>query len=181
MSATMYAWKILNTDKGEKNGHLTPPKASPPPVYEANSAVNAFDVTAAFSDLSLQNSSTPTVDQCIAHLKLLEAFHQLREDVALHDGLFGIKDSFASGDEPQHREFLTQIREKRWEVYVTKAAKRFESWWEKAIEPNAQPFQQSDVMSTTQYLQWGTALSIGQGQVPPLGRFAFFILHLRHY
>lgn len=175
----MSTCKILNADKVDKKGHLTTPKASPPPVYEANSAGNAPDITAAISELNLQGSSTPTVDQCIVHLKLLEAFHQLREDVALQDGLFGVRDSFVSGDERQRGELLSQTREKRWAVYVAKAVKRFESWWEKAIEPNAERLQQTEVLSiTTQNIQLGIAAFVGRDQMPPLGGLVFLVIRL---
>ena len=74
---------------------LLPKYQSPPPAYIANTSgetnANPQNLTAAFSNLKLDDSIIPNPDQCIAHLKLLEAFHQLREDTALHDGLFNIQ------------------------------------------------------------------------------------------
>lgn len=123
----------------EKHGLPTPPNDSPPPpAYAlAESNVDVPDITAAFSSLNLAPSVKPTPDVCIAHLKLLEAFHQLREDVTFEDGRFGINDAFAdAGKSDQERAgLLTKIREKRWQVYVTKASKRFERWWTTCVEP----------------------------------------------
>ncbi len=109
-----------------------------------------LDFTAAFSNLNLTAShvpSPPSPDKCIAHLKLLESFHQLREQVALTDGLFGIKDGFVPSDlsEAKRAELLTKMREKRWAVYVAKAAKRFEKWWETCVQPEAQPTRQKEI------------------------------------
>ena len=121
----------------EKKGPLTPPNSPPPPYAHSESNSNVPDITAAFSNLKLAPSAKPTPDVCIAHLKLLEAFHQLREDIPLVDGRFGIKDAFSDGGESveERTELLTKIREKRWQVYVTKAAERFERWWTTCVEP----------------------------------------------
>ena len=78
-------------------------------------------------------------DQCIAHLKLLECFHELREAIATTDGLYGIKDDFvpSSLDERSYATLLSKVREKRWSIFVAQAAKRFESWWQYCVEPKA--------------------------------------------
>lgn len=105
----------------------------PPPFYDETGPP---DVTAVFSNLNLFEASTkPTPSQCLAHLKLLEAFHQLREDVATTDGLYGIRDDFATFGEPreQRMNVLAKIREKRWAIYVTNASLRFERWWKCCI------------------------------------------------
>jgi hypothetical protein len=137
---------------------------------------NTSDLTAAFSNLALHlQSPKPTPDQCIAHLKLLEAFHQLREDVATTDGLFGITDSLVPAHgllETQRIDALRKIREKRWAVYVASAAVRFERWWERSVEPGA-------VMIRQNQLDVGKSLGVeGNGEkswsfskddLPPLG------------
>ena len=113
---------------------------SPPPAYTTNdSNPEPPDITAAFSNLVLENSSVPLPDHCIAHLKLLEAFHQLRENIALRDGLFNIFDSYAHSQysDSEKANVLTQIREKRWAIYIAKAVKRFEVWWTRCIQPDA--------------------------------------------
>ncbi len=124
--------------------HFSTPPTSAPPVYTPHLP----DITAAFSNLDLTTiGSKPTKDQCIAHLKLLEAFHQLREDTATRNGLFGIWDSFvpAIGSDREQAEVLLKIREKRWAVYVAKAASRFEKWWQTSIQPGSLMVQQTDL------------------------------------
>ena len=147
-------------------------KTLPPPSYAENDP-NVFDTTAAFSNLKLNASRTPTADQCIAHLKLLEAFHQLREDIALTDGLFGICDDFADTKvtAPEKAELLVKIREKRWAVYVARAAKRFEKWWTACVEPNAQMLKQRDIPATfSQKVHMGNCLDFDCDNLPPLGK-----------
>lgn len=143
-----------------------------PPTYDAS----ASNLTAAFANLDLKVARIePTKDRCIAHLKLLEALHQLREDIATTDGLFGIKDSFVPAHLPQREQaaVLLKIREKRWAVYVAKAASRFETWWEKSIQPDARMLRQGDIDSGA----W-KGNDVGRGEdvlpfspenLPPLG------------
>ncbi|KAL8865671.1 MAG: hypothetical protein Q9174_006762, partial [Haloplaca sp. 1 TL-2023] len=108
----------------------------PQPCDELASSTNAART------VDSEHHQKPTVDQCIAHLKLLEAFHQLREDVATTDGLFGIHDYFvdelyddkATSTRP---ELLRKIREKRWAVYVTKAQQRYQKWWLQGKDRNS--------------------------------------------
>ena len=88
------------------------------------------------------NEQTPNAESCLAHLKLLQAFQVLREDVSQRDNLFGIKDSFALSagpDDQKQKEMLAKIREKRWLIYVTKAATRFEKWWDNCLLKSRSP------------------------------------------
>lgn len=162
----------------EENGLSTPSNDSPPPppAYaksESNSTV--LDITAAFSGLNLTPSAKPTPDVCLAHLKLLEAFHQLREDVAFEDGRFGIDDAFADAGESdrERAELLTKIREKRWQVYVTKASNRFERWWTTCVEPNDESNRllgQGKILSVfKQSPDVGERLVWSKDYLPPLG------------
>lgn len=135
-----------NDKSMEKNAYSTSLDEIAPPTYDAGPS----NLTAAFANLNLRPTRVePTKDRCIAHLKLLEAFHQLREDIATTDGLFGIKDSFVPAHLPQREQaaVLLKIREKRWAVYVAKAASRFETWWEKSIQPDARMLRQGDIDS----------------------------------
>jgi hypothetical protein len=52
------------------------------------------DITAAFAALNLTNEPLrlPTADTCLAHLKLLYAFRNLKDDIGYTDGLWGIND-----------------------------------------------------------------------------------------
>ena len=150
---------------------------SPPPSYYASTSQEPpIDISSAFANLTLNQVSTPaqkpTVDQCLAHLKLLEAFHSLREDISQQDGLFGINDDFATADTEQERaQHLAKIREKRWQVYVSKASKRFEAWWETCIMPNAQRQTQSAVMTVTRSPWTGKTLKFERVNLPPLGKY----------
>lgn len=56
------------------------------------------DITAAFANLSISSTpKDPTVETCLAHLKLLYALQSLKEDVGYMDGLWNIWDSRADG------------------------------------------------------------------------------------
>lgn len=173
----MFDSKHTQAQSAEKHALTTPPKDSPPPSYAVNDTNNVPDITAAFSNLDLtasHSSNPPSPEKCVAHLKLLESFHQLREEVALTDGLFGIRDGFAPYDlsEVKRAELLTKIREKRWAVYVTKAAKRFEKWWELCIQPEAQPLRQKEIpVAFGQKPTEGPVLAFGRNHVPPLGTY----------
>lgn len=158
-----------------KNVCSSPPKETAPPAYEASPS----DQTTAFSELNLTSeTSEPTSDRCIAHLKLLEAFHQLREDIATTDGLFGIKDSWVPADLSRQEQaaVLLKIREKRWAVYIAKAVFRFEAWWEKSIQPSSKMLQQFDIRCGTgkrdDAERGEEVLPFVPDNLPPLGEFA---------
>lgn len=156
----------------EKNSYPSPPEELAPPTYDAN----PVNLTAAFSSLNLTGDGRePTRDRCIAHLKLLEAFHQLREDIATSDGLFGIKDSIVPADlsPPDQAAVLLKLREKRWAVYVAKAASRFETWWEKSVQPDSRMLRQGDIASGAwqrdDEARRGRVLPFTRDNLPPLG------------
>ena len=113
-----------------------PEKPELPPGYDENSEPN---LTAAFAKLALnQRGISPSVDECIAHLKLLEAINQLRDDVATQDGLYGLKDSMVpeTASDKTRSQTLTHIREKRWAVYVNIAVKRFQKYFQ-TLQPES--------------------------------------------
>ncbi|KAF2197879.1 hypothetical protein GQ43DRAFT_434772 [Delitschia confertaspora ATCC 74209] len=76
----------------------------------------------------------PTPAECFAHLKLLHAFHKLRNEIANHEGLYGIhlyEAPAGPSSKPVLQDFetyLEKLREKRWTIYVTKAVDRFSKW-----------------------------------------------------
>lgn len=158
----------------EKNGptYVTLSKQeSPPPSY----AATPHDLTAAFADLRLDKSSAiPTANQCKAHLKLLEAFHQLREAIGTNDGLYGLSNNLAAAAADNGRqEVLMKICEKRWAVYVTRAASRFERWWNVSVEPGSRMLQQDDLAPEGSFATIASGvgpLSITQDNLPPLGK-----------
>lgn len=103
--------------------------------------------TSMLDDIALESlGQTPTVDHCVVHLALMDAFARLREDVSSRDGLFGISDELAElarllpSEQASALERLDQIREKRWAVYVCRAVDRFERWWGRSLDkiPNAE-------------------------------------------
>lgn len=86
------------------------------------------------SDSSVDDTSgLPNVQQCHSHLLFLNALHNLRQDVSNRDGLFDLFDEDAGlhskSDGGVENAAIEAIAEKRWAVYVTRAAKRFEAWW----------------------------------------------------
>ena len=147
----------------------TPRNTSPPPSYSADSP----DITAAFSNLNLGRKSTkPTRDQCIAHLKLLECFHELRETIATNDGLFGIYDSFAEQNLSGSAKaaLLLKIREKRWSIYVAKAAKRFEAWWQYGVERFSKMERLQDPLHLSGAMERAVSLESMKNYLPPIGK-----------
>ncbi|KAK8050282.1 hypothetical protein PG994_012012 [Apiospora phragmitis] len=91
-------------------------------------------------NLSCDASPTPAVDTCLAHLKLLRAFEELKNRIGLTDGLWDIWDSRAQkanrggpGRSNDTLDILVKLREKRWAVYVARAVDRYEAWWKSFV------------------------------------------------
>lgn len=131
----------------------------------------------------------PSQEQCIAHLKLLETFHQLKEDIGTTDGLFGISNRLADGNSQQEA-VLTKIAEKRWAIYVARAADRFEQWWQSSIP--ASTFRPSGPIEQ-QYMAYDNRfefeslvdrcwpMQFDEHRLPPIGMFEVFgPLIIRH-
>ncbi|KAL2255371.1 hypothetical protein VTK26DRAFT_3506 [Humicola hyalothermophila] len=162
--------KSQSNDNGSAN-------AAPPPIdhvdiYQANrqnpaignpaqfpsqnAGESQINVTAAFENLHLSNlPSDPSVDTCLAHLKLLFAIQNMKEDIGFTDGLWGLWDARAGpnsqmasllsrpgvdkghapapaiGERMQDKTLaaLSKIREKRWALFVAQAVDRYEAWW----------------------------------------------------
>lgn len=143
---------------------------APPTFDQAQAAPHAQndaetgDLTAAFGKLDLSNlPADPTVDSCLAHLKLLFAIQWLKEDVGFTDGLFDLWDARAGAVDPvlkarpekekgtekkekdapepspaerlrnENLKTLSKIREKRWALFVARAVDRYERWWRSLI------------------------------------------------
>jgi hypothetical protein len=137
----------------EKQGGIPPnsqPAASeaPPPSYTATANApgpSLDEINASFSNLQIDDGpkNFPDTNLCLAHLKLLEAFFILKQEVGYTDGAFDIWDSRAPGTDESvandemarntRKEALSKIREKRWALYVAKAVHRFEIWWTKVL------------------------------------------------
>ncbi|KAK4129812.1 hypothetical protein N657DRAFT_640483 [Parathielavia appendiculata] len=176
--------------------HLTSPESSdspkrnsdpvdtPPPAYSARApsdacyAHNAIEnqavsLTAAFEDLVLSDLPVdPSVDTCLAHLKLLFAIQWMKEDVGFADGLWGLWDAQAGPMDPVHRrrpekvkkekdepepsaeeklreenlKTLSLIREKRWALFIARAVHRYETWWKSLMDVFPQrPLSEADM------------------------------------
>ena len=148
-----------------------PASDSPPPSYAQSEPTNVVD---AFANLSFSTPSlTPTVDQCIVHLKFLEALNQLREDVGTKDGLHGLWNDFAPtlADEQKTAKIAAMICEKRWAIYVTNATLRFEKWWSAIVKPGTKMATQADMESPyfPNVVKSGKPLVLTRDTMPPLG------------
>lgn len=123
---------------------------SPPPSYtaandQADYTSPPADLTAGFAKLKLDSSNSeavPRPQECIAHLKLLECFYRLKQQIGSAEGLFGISDPFMnpdvrrqSGDEEELNKIRALVSEKRWQVYLSRAVHRFEAW-RNSLQPN---------------------------------------------
>lgn len=88
------------------------------------------ELNSAFSNLNISQTALPFPDEdhCFAHLKLLNAFYNLKEDVGYTDGLFGLWNSRYEAADDREAVFA-RLREKRWVLFVARAAERFEIWW----------------------------------------------------
>lgn len=103
-------------------------------------AASAEELNAAFSSLNISEVPLPfpTADNCLAHLKLLHAFHALKEDIGYTDGIFGLWDSRVEVyklEDNDRDQALAKTREKRWAVYLARAVERFEEWWANVLCP----------------------------------------------
>jgi len=135
--------------KLEKAGVVADPEQSdadsPPPSYDALSNAPALSpedidqLNSGFSSLSLPSvAHEVNPDTCLAHLKLLFAFHNLQETIGYTNGLWDIhigpqSDSMVLQDirdvNDETKQLLIVLREKRWAIYVAKAVDRYEAWW----------------------------------------------------
>ncbi|MCJ1343084.1 hypothetical protein MMC31_001275 [Peltigera leucophlebia] len=107
--------------KPKEKGQVRIPAPENPPLYAVDAPAHVPDIDAGLSTLDLN------------------IFHQLRKDIALHDGLFGIWGSFvpSTRSEREQAEILLKIWEKRWAIYVAMVVSRFEEWWQVSVEPGA--------------------------------------------
>ncbi|KAI1119297.1 hypothetical protein F5Y14DRAFT_460544 [Nemania sp. NC0429] len=127
-----------------------------PPSYNAAAATSLSpedidQLNSAFSSLKVPLiADEVTVDTCLAHLKLLFAFQTLKEAVGYTDGLWQIYDSEVSPDKEGKN--LSLLREKRWALYVARAARRYSAWWNSfPIDPLTEDHMLADTPNYTQF------------------------------
>ena len=122
----------------------------PPPDYTESGDVPPPDYTAGFASLSISDEPSldiPQVNETIAHLKTLECFYRLKQNIAATDGIFGIHNvkivdiARASNLEDVNgaSEFLPRLAEKRWAIYVSRAVDRFHAWVSTAVPADPMP------------------------------------------
>ncbi|KAK3693374.1 hypothetical protein B0T22DRAFT_505080 [Podospora appendiculata] len=181
--------------------------------------VDSINLTAAFEKLSLPNGpSKPTADTCLAHLKLLFAIQSLKEDVGYTDGLWGLWDSLAgpldqalsSHDDKKEKDgsstyedvkkklqnkklqILSQVREKRWAIFVARAVERYDAWWksfggrqltEQDMQtPSVTPYQNNDQESLAAYIAFPTnteaTIMWTEKMLPPLDVLMVWHTHM---
>lgn len=112
-----------------------------PPVYEEFEVPHFAEdaetqLREAFYHLNLcqEPSAIPTIDTCLAHLRLLRAFEDLKTRVGYSDGLWDIWDTRAhNASRNAADDVLAKLREKRWAVFVARAAERYEAWWKSFV------------------------------------------------
>lgn len=158
------------------------PLPAPPTYVEVDDDTN---LSSAFDKLSLSNSpSDPTPETCLAHLKLLFAIQGMKENVGYTDGLWGLWDSCAGPldqsaqsverkMQDQQLQILSQLREKRWALFVARAVERYRAWWTLF---GGRPLREEDMMvqNSTAYVEFPG--SVGSEEIewreemlPPLG------------
>ncbi|KAI1338720.1 hypothetical protein F5Y15DRAFT_424264 [Xylariaceae sp. FL0016] len=179
--------------------------SNPPPQYAVNGdggspAGNvAFeptdDLTSAFASLDLPPiAGDVDANTCLAHLKLLFAFQNLKDEVGYTDGLWQIYDSRALSSheaksqvvekglklEDETAQKLAMVREKRWALYVARAVDRYEAWWNTfATDPlaewdmEAKKPQQKYILFTSQ-----PPLSWTEMMLPPLDVLMVWHAHM---
>lgn len=196
---------------GERTPDSPPSDAGAPPPYQTPGAGTNdapppdFDVTSAFANLTLApGPNPPTADSCLAHLKLLYAFQTLKEEVGYTDGLWGLWNSRAEGivriqrqddegnvseevkdvskDPAAAQVALSQVREKRWALYVARAVDRYEAWWRSMRDGPPLTMNDMDKRGNQSYDLFPDA---GSGslwtleQLPPLGKDQVFDFSFR--
>ncbi|KAK4249025.1 hypothetical protein C7999DRAFT_39873 [Corynascus novoguineensis] len=182
-----------------------------PDVTDADIA----NMTAAFDSLNLSNLPVdPDVDTCLAHLRLLFAFQWMKEDVGFTDGLWDLWDSNAGRIEEWMRrpekgpigerqatedgdaerkvlmgdktmKYLSNIREKRWSLFVARAVDRYQIWWQYLMEfLPGEPLKEynMDTPGSRQYSEFtcqsGSVLHWREDMLPPLDVLMVWHTHM---
>ncbi len=198
---------VIKPDAPGKEAEQISNGAAPPPAYQEPANTGHApdqppdqppDLTAAFAKLSVSNAPrNPDPDTCLAHLKLLAAFQNMKEDIGYTDGLWNIWDTRADNaeldsnlndvppaktteNEPDKMAVLSKLREKRWALFVARAVDRYEAWWSSMFRPSLT----EQIMATPRHSSYETFPSVGDPltwtsiMLPPLGKPRFSRLRL---
>lgn len=166
--------KVEETTRAEQSdGDAAPPNyndatatsLSPEDIDQLNSAFSSLNVPLIAEGV--------TVDTCLAHLKLLFAFQTLKEAVGHTDGLWQIYDNQVSPDKEGKN--LSLLREKRWALFVARAADRYEAWWDSFHEdPLTEDHMFADTPDYTRFASDApfdlTTFAKRSDMLPPLGK-----------
>lgn len=166
-SAAAYASKEVLPSYAPEDPNTEPQGPGPSPE----------ELNAAFASLTLTTSAPafPVADQCLAHLKLLSAFHILKEDIGYTDGMFGLWDAKCEMLENKD-ETLAKMREKRWTLYIARAVERFEAWWLGVVcaLEESRRLECKDMVVTcrpfAQFTQIGRVQTWTPDMLPPIGK-----------
>lgn len=135
-SVTVYAASSRRSSNASSPSEITD--------HHGENAITPPDMAAGFRNILIGGrmaESFPLVNECIAHLKVLECFYRLRQSIGSTDGLFGICNSVVTdspiwkeqevlepANQAQKDRLLRRVAEKRWAIYVARAVDRFEVW-----------------------------------------------------
>ncbi|GKT43458.1 uncharacterized protein ColSpa_03639 [Colletotrichum spaethianum] len=171
--------------------------ASPPDPQALSAALGALDLDP--TPPGTDPRDDPNEDTCLAHLCLLAAFNRLKNETGYRDGLWDIWDRRAQasnaspaaggsssngkaagagrGDASLNTEVLVKLREKRWAVYVGRAADRYAAWWRSfvpdmllerdMVEPSEERRDRYEGFPSEEPMAWNADM------LPPLGRTPF--------
>ncbi|VUC20441.1 unnamed protein product [Clonostachys rosea] len=189
--------------------------STPPPTYDksgqgpSHDAPPSFDVatasagatsstdhmallTASFANLKLETQKDPDVDTCIAHLRLIHAIQNLKEEVGYSDGLWNLWDARAGpvgaleNGELSEAEIadiktkVSHIREKRWALYVARAVDRYQTWWQTIAGDRlmAKEVHNKDSPRWVEFPNGTADFSWTEDQLPPLDVLMIWHTHM---
>jgi len=156
-----------------------------PPNYTTTDPItdgpSMEEMSAAFANLNIPADPPefPTADHCLAHLKLLNAFHALKEDTGYTDGIFGVWDSRVEVyklESVDRDKALAKTREKRWALFIARAVERFEEWWVNVLcrRENGKRLEGKEMLADntmfTKFMYMGTVQKWTTAMLPPLGK-----------
>jgi hypothetical protein len=155
-------------------------KADLPPSYEqvedSPSGIPPLDLK---KDIGSSRTTTVSVDHCIVHLKFLATIADLRDTVANTDTLFKINDSQAEVFKTQEDQCraLARIKEKRWAVYVARAADRYITWWNHCVETDGHLPTVTELCDPQKNSMKCDSKMGFQNAMPPLGKYSSALFH----
>lgn len=142
-----------------------------PPSYDAEQLALELPNLNLGKSQQYPTSSIVPHDQCVAHLKLLAVFADLRDAISNNDGLFGLFDSAADKFSDSVDEAKARIREKRWAVYTARAVDRYAKWWLTCLPMSRPQLTMKDVESPNyeEIVDCETRLAWSKNNLPPIG------------